>query len=91
MRDIFDLSSRATLTSVGMGTVEADARLVASAKGAIGTMTEHFVDGNGGVVKTTPSVRILSVDLAGTGKDGIIIAGGQEKPALSRLWFAAED
>jgi len=92
VRDIFDLSSRATLKFVGMGTVDADAQLVASgmiepheiaeihAGGAIGEMMGHFFDASGRVLETTLSARTLSVDLTGTGNDGIVvIAGGQEK------------
>lgn len=92
VRDIFDLSSRATLKFVGMGTVDADAQLVASgmiepheiaeihAGGAIGEMMGHFFDASGRVLETTLSARTLSVDLTGTGNDGIVvIAGGHEK------------
>ncbi|WP_378942467.1 sugar-binding transcriptional regulator [Paracoccus sp. R86501] len=92
VRDIFDLSSRATLKFVGMGTVDAGAQLVASgmiepheiaeihAGGAIGEMMGHFFDESGRVLETTLSSRTLSVDLTGTGNDGIVvIAGGQEK------------
>lgn len=92
VRDIFDLSSRATLKFVGMGTVDVDAQLVASgmiepheiaeihAGGAIGEMMGHFFDASGRVLETTLSARTLSVDLTGTGNDGIVvIAGGHEK------------
>lgn len=92
VREIFDLSSRATLKLVGMGTVTAGAQLVASgmiepheiaeihAGGAIGEMMGHFFDESGSVLETTLSARTLSVDLSGTGNDGIVvIAGGAEK------------
>ncbi|MDN5569092.1 MAG: sugar-binding transcriptional regulator [Paracoccus sp. (in: a-proteobacteria)] len=92
VREIFDLSSRATLKFVGMGTVDAGAQLVASgmiepheiaeihAGGAIGEMMGHFFDDHGNVLDTTLSARTLSVDLTGTGNDGIVvIAGGAEK------------
>ena len=97
VREIFDLSSRATLKLVGMGTVTKGAQLVASgmiepheiaeihAGGAVAEMMGHFFDKSGCILETTLSARTLSVDLSGTGNEGIVvIAGGTEKAQAIR-------
>lgn len=97
VRDIFDLSASSTLKLVGMGTADAGAQLVASgmierreideinAAGGVGEMMGHFFDAQGCVLETTLSARTLSVDLARTkGQHIVVIAGGAEKQAAIR-------
>ncbi|WP_265500383.1 sugar-binding transcriptional regulator [Paracoccus beibuensis] len=97
VRDIFDLSASATLKLVGMGTADAGAQLVASgmierreiaeinAAGGVGEMMGHFFDAQGNMLETTLSARTLSVELARSTKQHIVvIAGGPEKQAAIR-------
>lgn len=48
-------------------------------------MMGHFFDESGCILETTLSARTLSVDLSGTGNEGIVvIAGGPEKAQAIR-------
>ncbi len=92
VREIFDLSSRATLKFVGIGTADAGAQLVATgmiepreiaeitAVGGVGEMLGHFFDARGRVLETTLTARTLAVDLDGSRESRIVaIAGGSVK------------
>jgi DNA-binding transcriptional regulator LsrR (DeoR family) len=92
VREIFDLSSKATLKFVGIGTADAGAQLVATgmiepreiaeitAVGGVGEMLGHFFDARGRVLETTLTARTLAVDLDGPRESRIVaIAGGPGK------------
>jgi DNA-binding transcriptional regulator LsrR (DeoR family) len=89
---IFDISNRATLKFVGIGTADAGAELVATgmiepreiaeitAVGGVGEMLGHFFDAHGRVLETTLTARTLAVDLDGQpGSRIVAIAGGPSK------------
>ncbi|RWL99759.1 MAG: sugar-binding transcriptional regulator [Mesorhizobium sp.] len=92
VREIFEMSNRATLKFVGIGTADAGAQLVATgmiepreiaeitAVGGVGEMLGHFFDARGRVLETTLTARTLAVDLDGSADSRIIaIAGGPTK------------
>jgi DNA-binding transcriptional regulator LsrR (DeoR family) len=92
VREIFDLSNKATLKFVGIGTADAGAQLVATgmiepreiaeitAVGGVGEMLGHFFDARGRVLETTLTARTLAVDLDGPRQSRIVaIAGGSGK------------
>lgn len=102
VREIFDLSNRAMLKVVGIGTADAGAQLVASgmiepreiaeihAAGAAGEMLGHFFDSAGRVLETALSTRTMSVDLDGPAGSRIVaIAGGEAKIAAIRAVLAS--
>lgn len=92
VREIFDMSNGAGLKFVGIGTVDADAQLVASGMiepgeiaeiksgGGVGEMLGHFFDSKGRVLETTLTSRTLAVDLDGPASSRVVaIAGGKGK------------
>jgi DNA-binding transcriptional regulator LsrR (DeoR family) len=92
VHEIFDLSNRATLKFVGIGTADAGAQLVATgmiepreiaeitAVGGVGEMLGHFFDARGRVLETTLTARTLAVDLDDRRESRIVaIAGGPGK------------
>jgi DNA-binding transcriptional regulator LsrR (DeoR family) len=92
VREIFEISNRATLKFVGIGTADAGAQLVATgmiepreiaeitAVGGVGEMLGHFFDAQGHVLETTLTARTLAVDLDGPPESRIVaIAGGVSK------------
>ncbi len=92
VREVFDMSSHAGLKIVGIGTVEADAQLVASGMiepreiaeiggaGGVGEMLGHFFDAQGRILETTLTARTLAVSLEGQREGRIVaIAGGASK------------
>ncbi|MCO5070203.1 MAG: sugar-binding transcriptional regulator [Rhizobiaceae bacterium] len=92
VREVFEMSNRAELKIVGVGTADSGAQLVASgmiepreiseirAVGGIGEMLGHFFDGTGRVLETTLTARTLAVDLDGSPQSRIVaIAGGHSK------------
>jgi DNA-binding transcriptional regulator LsrR (DeoR family) len=93
VREVFELSARATLKFVGIGTVDVGAQLVATgmiepreiaeitAVGGVGEMLGHFFDAQGRVLETTLTARTLAVDLGSGQPEGriVAIAGGAEK------------
>jgi DNA-binding transcriptional regulator LsrR (DeoR family) len=94
VREIFDLSNRATLKFAGIGTADESAQLVATGMiepreinaiteiGGAGEMLGHFFDARGRVIETTLTARTLSVDLDGPRDSRIVgIAGGATKVA----------
>ncbi|PLL14924.1 DNA-binding transcriptional regulator [Tabrizicola sp. TH137] len=97
VQEIFDMSRGAPLKIVGIGTVAADAQLVASgmieageideieAAGGVGEMLGHFFDARGRIVETALTARLLAVDLDGPKEARIVaIAGGRGKVAAIR-------
>ena len=97
VREIFDMSNRAALKVVGIGTADAGAQLVASgmiepreiaeinAAGGVGEILGHFFDARGHVLETTLTARTLAVDLDGPKDSAIVaIAGGAGKTAAIR-------
>jgi DNA-binding transcriptional regulator LsrR (DeoR family) len=92
VREIFDMSNGAGLKFVGIGTVDADAQLVASGMiepgeiaeiksgGGVGEMLGHFFDAKGRVLETTLTSRTLAVDLDGPASSRVVaIGGGKDK------------
>lgn len=92
VREVFDMSNRAGLKVVGIGTVEPGAQLVASgmiepreireisADGGVGELLGHFFDARGRILETTLTARTLAVTLDGTAQGRIVaIAGGAAK------------
>jgi len=92
VREIFDVSSSASLKIVGIGTADAGAQLVATgmiepreiaeitAIGGVGEMLGHFFDARGRILETTLTARTLAVDLDGRRDSRIVaIAGGSTK------------
>lgn len=90
VREIFDMSNGAGLA--GIGTVDADAQLVASGMiepgeiaeiksgGGVGEMLGHFFDSKGRVLETTLTSRTLAVDLDWPHSSRVVaIAGGKGK------------
>ena len=90
--EVFDLASHADLKVVGIGTVEADAQLVAagmietreikaiSRDGGVGELLGHFFDINGRLLETPLTARTLSVAFKSREADRIVaVAGGPSK------------
>jgi DNA-binding transcriptional regulator LsrR (DeoR family) len=97
VREIFDLSNRATLKFAGIGTADSSAQLVATgmietreineinAIGGAGEILGHFFDARGRVIETMLTARTLSVDLDGPKDSRIVgIAGGPSKVGAVR-------
>ncbi|MBB4066298.1 sugar-binding transcriptional regulator [Gellertiella hungarica] len=95
--EVFDLANNADLKIVGIGTVEADAQLVASGMiepkeiraisrdGAAGELLGHFFDINGRMLETPLTARTLSVSFRGRDDDRIVaVAGGPAKTGAIR-------
>ena len=91
VREIFNLSNGAKLKFVGIGTVKADAQLVASgmiepkeivdikANGGVGELLGHFFDAKGRVLETTLTSRTFAVALDSAAQHQIVaIEGGEE-------------
>ncbi len=103
VREVFDISNGAGLKIVGIGTVDADAQLVASgmiepaeiaeikSAGGIGEMLGHFFDDMGRVLETNLTSRTLAVDLDGPARSQLVaIAGGPSKiEAIRALLMSA--
>ena len=89
--EVFALAQSAGLKLVGIGTVEADAQLVASgmiepreikeiqAQSAVGEMLGHFFDSAGRILQTPLTARTLAVSLTATDDRIVAIAGGADK------------
>jgi DNA-binding transcriptional regulator LsrR (DeoR family) len=92
VREVFEMSNRAALKIVGIGTLDSDAQLVMSgmmepqeireikAEGGTGEMLGHFFDASGRVLQTRLTARALGVTLDGPQEGRIVaIAGGRQK------------
>lgn len=92
VHEVFEMSNRAGLKIVGIGTADSGAQLVASgmiepreideirAVGGVGEMLGHFFDAKGRVLETTLTTRTLAVNLDGPPESRIVaIAGGPGK------------
>ncbi len=92
VREVFDLAAHADLMVVGIGSVNADAQLVASqmiepaeiqevrSKGGQGELLGHFFNHAGKAVETSLAARTVAPDLADlAGRRIVAIAGGVEK------------
>lgn len=92
VEEVFGMANNADLKVVGIGTVEADAQLVASGMiepkeikaisrdGGIGELLGHFFDINGRLLETSLTARTLSVSFRGAEHDRIVaVAGGPAK------------
>lgn len=92
VEEVFAMANHADLKIVGIGTVEADAQLVASGMieqreikaisrdGGIGELLGHFFDVNGRLLETSLTARTLSVSFHGKEQDRIVaVAGGASK------------
>lgn len=92
VREVFDLAANSDLMVVGIGTVDADAQLVASQMiepaeiqevrdlGGQGELLGHFFDGAGKPVETSLAERTVAPALAALSKRRIVaIAGGAGK------------
>lgn len=92
VREVFDLAAHSDLMIVGIGSVNADAQLVASqmiepeeiqevrSKGGQGELLGHFFNRAGKCVETSLAARTVAPDLADlTGRRIIAIAGGAGK------------
>jgi DNA-binding transcriptional regulator LsrR (DeoR family) len=89
--EVFAMAQGAGLKLVGIGTVEADAQLVASgmiepkeikaiqAAGGVGELLGHFFDANGRILQTQLTARTLAVSFTEVGDQIIAIAGGPDK------------
>ncbi len=89
--EVFAMAQGAGLKLVGIGTVEADAQLVASgmiepreikaieAAGGVGELLGHFFDAEGRILQTQLTARTLAVNFAKTGDQITAIAGGPDK------------
>lgn len=89
--EVFAMAQGAALKLVGIGTVEADAQLVASgmiepkeikaiqAAGGAGELLGHFFDAAGNILQTQLTARTLAVSFTKTGDQIIAIAGGPDK------------
>ena len=89
--EVFAMAQRAKLKLVGIGTVEADAQLVASgmiepkeikaiqAAGGVGELLGHFFDASGTILQTPLTARTLAVSFAEAGDQITAIAGGLDK------------
>ena len=92
VEEVFDMANHADLKVVGIGTVEADAQLVASGmiepkeikaiskEGGVGELLGHFFDIHGRLLETSLTARTLSVSFRGVEQDRIVaVAGGPAK------------
>jgi DNA-binding transcriptional regulator LsrR (DeoR family) len=92
VREVFDLAAHSDLMVVGIGSVDADAQLVASQMiepaeidevrrmGGQGEVLGHFFDSAGNSIETSLAARTVAPDLADlTGRRIIAIAGGTVK------------
>ncbi|MDO8983595.1 sugar-binding transcriptional regulator [Cypionkella sp.] len=89
--EVFAMAQGAGLKLVGIGTVEADAQLVASgmiepkeikaiqAAGGVGELLGHFFDAMGRILQTQLTARTLAVSFTEVGDQIIAIAGGPDK------------
>ena len=89
--EVFAMAQGAGLKLVGIGTVEADAQLVASgmiepkeikaiqAAGGVGELLGHFFDDKGRILQTQLTARTLAVSFTEVGDQIIAIAGGPDK------------
>jgi DNA-binding transcriptional regulator LsrR (DeoR family) len=96
-REVFELAAHADLMVVGIGSVNADAQLVASqmiepaeidevhAMGGAGEVLGHFFDANGASVETSLAARTVAPELEDLkGRRIVAIAGGASKIAAIR-------
>lgn len=92
VKEVFDLANTADLKLVGIGNVDADAQLVATgmvepgeitdiaAAGGIGEILGYFFDGDGRIVETALSARMLSASLPKAREERLVaLSGGQNK------------
>lgn len=92
VREVFDLAARSDLMIVGIGSVDADAQLVASqmlepaeieevrAKGGQGELLGHFFNRAGKAIETSLADRTVAPGLAAiSGRRVVAIAGGPGK------------
>lgn len=92
VEEVFAMANHADLKVVGIGTVEADAQLVASGMiepkeikaisrdGGVGELLGHFFDIHGRLLETSLTARTLSVSFRGVEQDRIVaVAGGPAK------------
>ena len=89
--EVFAMAQGAGLKLVGIGTVEADAQLVASgmiepkeikaiqAAGGVGELLGHFFDAAGNILQTALTARTLAVSFAAVDDQIVAIAGGPDK------------
>ena len=89
--EVFALAQGAGLKLVGVGTVEADAQLVASgmieqseikaiqSAGGAGELLGHFFDADGKILQTQLTARTLAVNFDNAGDHITAIAGGPNK------------
>ncbi|GLS88186.1 DNA-binding transcriptional regulator [Cypionkella aquatica] len=89
--EVFAMAQAAKLKLVGIGTVEADAQLVASgmiepkeikaiqSAGGMGELLGHFFDAKGRVLQTQLTARTLAVSFADTDDHIFAVAGGPDK------------
>jgi DNA-binding transcriptional regulator LsrR (DeoR family) len=92
VREVFDLAARSDLMIVGIGSVNADAQLVASqmiepaeihevrSKGGVGELLGHFFNAAGKPVDTSLAARTVAPEMANLeGRRIVAIAGGPSK------------
>ena len=89
--EVFAMAQGAGLKLVGIGTVEADAQLVASgmieskeikaiqAAGGVGELLGHFFDAAGNILQTALTARTLAVSFDAVGDQIVAVAGGPDK------------
>lgn len=89
--EVFAMAQGAGLKLVGIGTVEADAQLVASgmiepkeikaiqAAGGVGELLGHFFDAAGNILQTALTARTLAVSFDAVGDQIVAVAGGSDK------------
>ena len=94
--EVFAMAQGAGLKLVGIGTVEADAQLVASgmiepkeikaiqAAGGVGELLGHFFGADGRILQTQLTARTLAVSFTEAGDQIVAIAGGPDKVAAIR-------
>lgn len=93
--EVFALANGAGLKLTGIGSVDAEAQLVASgmiepkeiaairASGGVGELLGHFFDPHGRVLQTALTGRTLAVDVGAEGDQVVALAGGASKvPAI---------
>lgn len=97
VKEVFELANKADLKLVGLGNVDADAQLVSSsmvepdeianiaAAGGVGEILGHFFDGDGQIIETDLSTRMLSASFPMTKSERLVaLAGGASKVAAIR-------
>jgi DNA-binding transcriptional regulator LsrR (DeoR family) len=99
--EVFAMAQGAGLKLVGIGTVEADAQLVASgmiepkeikaiqAAGGVGELLGHFFDAMGRILQTQLTARTLAVSFTEVGDQIIAIAGGPDKVQSIRAMLSS--